>query len=112
MAMCIEDFDTDFYSIGSNDLIQYVTACDRGESKIAHLYTGADRAVFELIKTTIDYGRRTGKQVSLCGDMASQSDYIDVLLDMGLRNFSVSPAALAQVKATIAVRNENRVDRE
>ena len=104
VAMCIEDFETDFFSIGSNDLIQYVTACDRGESKIAHLYTGADRAVFELIKTTIDHGRRTGKQVSLCGDMASQSDYIDILLDMGLRNFSVSPAALAQVKAAIASR--------
>jgi phosphotransferase system enzyme I (PtsI) len=105
-AMCIEDFDADFFSIGSNDLIQYVTACDRGESKIAHLYKGANRAVFELINKTIDHGRRAGKEVSLCGDMASQSDYIDVLLDMGLRYFSVSPAALAQVKATIAARKE------
>ena len=104
VAMCIEDFDTDFFSIGSNDLIQYVAACDRGESKIAHLYTGANRAVFKLIQSTIDHGRRTGKQVSLCGDMASQSDYIDALLDMGLRYFSVPPAALAHVKAAIATR--------
>jgi phosphotransferase system enzyme I (PtsI) len=111
VAMCIEDFDTDFFSIGSNDLIQYVTACDRGESKIAHLYTGANRAVFKLIQSTIDHGRRTGKQVSLCGDMASQPDYIDVLLDLGLRYFSVSPAALAQVKAAIATRKENRVEK-
>ena len=106
VAMCIEDFDADFFSIGSNDLIQYVTACDRGESKIAHLYTGANRAVFKLIQSTIDHGRRTGKQVSLCGDMASQPDFIDALLDMGLRYFSVSPAALAQVKAAIATRKD------
>ena len=110
VAMCIEDFDADFFSIGSNDLIQYVTACDRGENKIAHLYTGANHAVFKLIKSTIDHGRRTGKQVSLCGDMASQPDYIDALLDMGLRYFSVPPAALARVKAAIATRNENMVD--
>lgn len=107
VPMCIEDFNADFFSIGSNDLIQYVTACDRGERKIAHLYTGANRAVFELIKTTIDHGQLTGKQVSLCGDMASQSDYIDVLLDMGLRYFSVSPADLARVKAAITAHKEN-----
>ncbi len=112
VAMCIEDFKADFFSIGSNDLIQYVTACDRGESKIAHLYTGANRAVFELIKTTIDHGQRTGQQVSLCGDMASQPDYIDVLLDMGLRHFSVSPHALAQIKAAITDSKENSVDKK
>lgn len=105
-AMCIEDFDAHFFSIGSNDLIQYVTACDRGERRVAHLYEGANRAVFKLIKTTIDHGQKTGKQVSLCGDMASQPDYIDVLLDMGLRYFSVSPADLAQVKACIAAYGE------
>lgn len=102
VAMCIEDFNADFFSIGSNDLIQYVTACDRGERKIAHIYTGANRAVFELIRATIGHGRRTGKEVSLCGDMASQPDYIDGLLDLGLRFFSVLPADLARVKAAIA----------
>jgi phosphotransferase system enzyme I (PtsI) len=108
VAICIQDFDSDFFSIGTNDLIQYVTACDRGERKIAHLYAGANRAVFELIRTTIDHGRRTGKQVSLCGDMASQSDYINMLLDLGLRYFSVSPADLARVKAVIAAHIENQ----
>jgi phosphotransferase system enzyme I (PtsI) len=98
-AMRIEEFDADFFSIGSNDLAQYVTACDRGEPKIAHLYAGADQAVFELIKRTIDHGRSTGKQVSLCGDMAAQPDYIDALVDLGLRRFSVSPTELARVKA-------------
>jgi len=101
-AMCIEDFDADFFSIGSNDLIQYVTACDRGEGKIDHIYTGANRAVFELIGKTIEHGRLTGKQVSLCGDMAGQTDYVDALLDMGLRHFSVAPADLARVKAFLA----------
>ncbi len=107
VAMCIDDFDADFFSIGSNDLIQYVTACDRGEPKIAHIYRGANRAVFELIKKTIDRGQITGKQVSLCGDMAAQPDYIDALVDLGLRHFSVSPAELARVKATLCARNEN-----
>lgn len=104
VAMCIEDFDADFFSIGSNDLIQYVTACDRGEPKIAHLYRGANRAVFELIKTSIDHGRLSGKQVSLCGDMAAQSDYIDALVDMGLRYFSVPPVDLPRVKAALGSR--------
>ncbi len=107
VAMCIDDFDADFFSIGSNDLIQYVTACDRGEPKIAHIYRGANRAVFELIKKTIDRGQISGKQVSLCGDMAAQPDYIDALVDLGLRHFSVSPAELARVKATLCARNEN-----
>jgi phosphotransferase system enzyme I (PtsI) len=107
VAMCIDDFDADFFSIGSNDLIQYITACDRGERKIAHLYTGADRAVLTLIKATIDHGRRSGKPVSLCGDMAAQPAYIDALLDMGLRYFSVSPADLARVKAAIMNHGKN-----
>ena len=110
VALCIDDFDADFFSIGSNDLIQYVTACDRGEPKIAHLYRGANRAVFELIRKTIDCGRSAGKAVSLCGDMAAQSDYIDALVDLGLRHFSVSPAELAPVKATLCARNESTVD--
>ncbi len=110
VALCIDDFDADFFSIGSNDLIQYITACDRGEPKIAHLYRGANRAVFELIRKTIDCGRSAGKSVSLCGDMAAQSDYIDALVDLGLRHFSVSPAELARVKATLCARNEIAVD--
>ena len=110
VALCIDDFDADFFSIGSNDLIQYVTACDRGEPKIAHLYRGANRAVFELIRKTIDCGRSAGKPVSLCGDMAAQPDYIDALVDLGLRHFSVSPADLARVKATLCARNENAVN--
>jgi phosphotransferase system enzyme I (PtsI) len=111
-AMCIEDFDADFFSIGSNDLIQYVTACDRGEPQIAHLYRGANRAVFDLIRKTIDCGRSAGKPVSLCGDMAAQPDYIDALVDLGLRHFSVSPADLARVKATLCGHNERKFDNE
>ena len=110
-AMCIEDFDSDFFSIGSNDLIQYVTACDRGERKLAHLYSGANRAVFELIRTTIEHGRLTGKPVSLCGDMAAQSDYIDALLNMGLRYFSVAPAELTRVKAALSARLKDAVEK-
>ncbi len=110
VALCIDDFDADFFSIGSNDLIQYITACDRGEPKIAHLYRGANRAVFELIRKTIDCGRSAGKSVSLCGDMAAQSEFIDALVDLGLRHFSVSPAELARVKATLCARNEIAVD--
>jgi phosphoenolpyruvate-protein kinase (PTS system EI component) len=60
-----------------------------------------------LIRKTIDCGRSADKQVSLCGDMAAQSDYIGALVDLGLRHFSVSPADLARVKATLSAGNEN-----
>ena len=100
-AMTIERFKASFLSIGSNDLAQYVTACDRTNGSLAKLIDPLNPAVLELIGRTAEHGRRAGIGVSLCGDMASDPRCIPALLSCGLRELSVNPSALAQVKQAI-----------
>ena len=94
-------FEAAFFSIGSNDLAQYVTACDRTNGALATLIDPLHPAVLELIARTAEHGRRAGISVSLCGDMAGDPRCIPALLRCGLRELSVSPSALAQIKQTI-----------
>lgn len=101
-AIAIESFDTDFYSIGSNDLIQYVTACSRESSGLEHLARGDNPAVLDLIAKVVSHGRSGGREVSLCGEMAGETRYIGLLVALGLRTFSVSPGGLANTKYTLA----------
>jgi phosphotransferase system enzyme I (PtsI) len=101
-ALTIESFDAGFYSIGSNDLVQYVTACDRGAGELAALADPLNPAVLELIRRTVGYGRKAGASVSLCGDMAGDPGCVPALLDCGLEIFSVAPPALGRLKAAIA----------
>jgi phosphotransferase system enzyme I (PtsI) len=101
-ALAIDRFDADFFSIGSNDLIQYVTACDRGAGELAALGDPLNPGVIELIGRTIAHGRKAGVPVSLCGDMAADPRCVPALLDCGLEAFSVAPRALGRVKAAIA----------
>ena len=101
-ALAIDRFDADFYSIGSNDLVQYVTACDRGAGELAALADPLNPAVLELISRTIAHGRKTGASVSLCGDMAADPRCVPALLDCGLESFSVAPPALGRLKAAVA----------
>ena len=89
-ALAIDRFDADFYSIGSNDLVQYVTACDRGSGELAALADPLNPAVLELISRTIAHGEAKGVPVSLCGDMAADPRCVPALLDCGLEEFSVS----------------------
>ena len=100
-ALTIEDFNADFFSIGSNDLIQYVAAASRDEPQLADL-ARPSRAVFNLIGQVVSYGDRSGRETSLCGDLAGEPEQVAALLDQGLRSFSVSPGALGPVKAAIA----------
>jgi phosphotransferase system enzyme I (PtsI) len=100
-AMAIADFKASFFSIGSNDLAQYVLACDRSNGALASLMDPLHPAVMELIARTAGHGRRSGTPVSLCGDMASDPLCIPALLDCGLRELSVNASALAQIKQTI-----------
>ncbi len=100
-ALTIEKFKAAFFSIGSNDLAQYVTACDRTNGSLAKLIDPLNPAVLELIGRTAECGRRAGISVSLCGDMAGDPRCIPALLSCGLRELSVNPSALAQVKHTI-----------
>ena len=100
-ALTIEQFKASFFSIGSNDLAQYVTACDRTNGSLARLIDPLHPAVLELVGRTAEYGRRAGLGVSLCGDMAGDPRCIPALLSCGLRELSVNPSALAEVKQTI-----------
>jgi len=100
-ALSIEEFDVDFYSIGSNDLIQYVAAASRDEPELADL-AQPSRALLRLIKMVVDRARSTGREISLCGDLGGDPKHIPALLDQGLRTLSVAPPVLASVKAAIA----------
>lgn len=101
-ALRAQDFPVDFYSIGSNDLVQYVTATARDNPALASLHDPRDPAVLDLIGRVIAVGAATGREVSLCGDMAADPDLLSLLLGLGLTTVSVAPAALARVKAAIA----------
>jgi len=97
-ALTIERFGASFFSVGSNDLVQYVTACDRTNGALAQLSDPLHPAVLELIRRVADHGRRSGISVSLCGEMAGDPRCIPAILSCGLRELSVNPSALAQVK--------------
>jgi phosphotransferase system enzyme I (PtsI) len=91
-----------FFSIGSNDLTQYVTASSRDDARVATLNDPSHPAVLRLIEQVAHYGRSASIPVSLCGDMASEPHHLDALLKAGLTSLSVAPARLARIKAMIA----------
>jgi phosphoenolpyruvate-protein phosphotransferase (PTS system enzyme I) len=103
-AMCIDAIlrETDFISIGSNDLIQYLVAADRDNPKVAHLCEPLSPAIFKVLQMVLEACRRTGTPVTICGEMAGQPRSVLVLFGMGLRRFSMSPAFLPTIKALLS----------
>ena len=101
-ALTIEAFDADFYSIGTNDLTQYVLAAARDSTAVAGLLDPLHPAVLELIARVARAGERTGREVSVCGEMAARPECLRALLDAGIRVISVPPAAVASTKASVA----------
>jgi phosphotransferase system enzyme I (PtsI) len=91
----------DFLSIGTNDLIQYTLAIDRADEQVAHLYDPWHPAVLQLVASTIECGRRLGRTVSVCGEMAGDPAFTELLLAMGLRSFSMHPSRIAEVKQRV-----------
>lgn len=101
-AIAVEEFDAGFYSIGSNDLVQYVTASGRDVAGLEALARPDCTAVLRLIAGVVRHGRESGREVSLCGDAGGDPAVLPGLLDAGLRVLSVAPSALARTKAAIA----------
>jgi phosphoenolpyruvate-protein phosphotransferase (PTS system enzyme I) len=88
----------DFFSIGTNDLIQYMLAIDRGNDRIAHLYEPAHPAVLRTLKRIVDDSHALGVTVGVCGEMAGDPVYTALLLGMGVDSLSMSPSLLPAVK--------------
>jgi phosphotransferase system enzyme I (PtsI) len=87
-----------FLSLGTNDLIQYTLAIDRADSSVAHLYDHLHPAVLHLVARTIRVGNRARTPVAVCGEMAGEVDLTELLLGMGLRQFSMHPSQVLSVK--------------
>jgi phosphotransferase system enzyme I (PtsI) len=98
----------DFVSIGTNDLIQYTLAIDRADEAVAHLYNPWHPAVLQLVAQTIAGARAAGKGVSVCGEMAGDTAFSELLLAMGLRSFSMHPSQIVAVKERILATDAGR----
>lgn len=93
--------ECDFLSIGTNDLVQYALAVDRGNVYVDHLYRPHDPAVLSLIARAVEGAREGGKPISLCGEMGGETPYVPLLLGLGLRELSVSTGRLLPAKSAI-----------
>ena len=90
--------EVDFVSIGTNDLVQFTLAVDRDNDLVSHLYQPLNPSILWLIKNVVDAGNAYGKSVSICGEMAGDPAYFPLLFGLGLREFSVVPVAILEIK--------------
>ncbi|MFN9971670.1 MAG: putative PEP-binding protein, partial [Phycisphaerae bacterium] len=99
-VLLAEEFarEVDFFSIGTNDLIQYTLACDRTDPSVGHLYRAGDPSILRLIQMVMKAAARYDKPVTVCGQMSSDPRFIPLLLGLGLRSLSVTPHAIPRLK--------------
>jgi phosphotransferase system enzyme I (PtsI) len=102
-ALCVQQLARycDFFSIGTNDLIQYTLAVDRNNYRLARRFTPFHPALLEMFKRTADAGREAGVEVSVCGELAASPLGAYLLLGLGITTLSVAPAALPEIKKVI-----------
>lgn len=103
-ALTIDSFmqDAEFFSIGTNDLVQYTLAVDRNNQYVANLFKHTSPAVLRLVKMVIDNALAHDKPVSVCGEMAGEARYAVILLGFGLRDFSVGPTAMPELRTLMS----------
>ena len=92
----------DFFSIGTNDLVQYIMSADRGNSAVEDIYNPYNPAVLRMINKVINDGANAGIEVSICGDLAANTDFTEILLGMGLKKFSVPLPMINRIKKKIS----------
>ena len=107
MPLLLKHFD--FVSIGTNDLIQYTLAIDRADEAVAHLYDPWHPAVLQLLKMVIDAANTAGKHVSVCGEMAGDTSFTELLLALGLRSLSMHPSQIPGVKQRVLRADTSRL---
>jgi phosphotransferase system enzyme I (PtsI) len=90
--------EVDFVSIGTNDLVQFTLAVDRDNDLVSHLYQPLNPSILLLIKNVVDAGNVYGKSVSICGEIAGDPHYFPLLFGLGLREFSVAPIVILEIK--------------
>jgi len=90
--------EVDFFSIGTNDLIQYALAVDRSNKDVAGLYTASDPSILRLINLTVQAANEHDVPIGMCGQMCGNPLYTMFLLGMGLRSLSITPAAIPEIK--------------
>jgi phosphotransferase system enzyme I (PtsI) len=93
--------EVDFFSIGTNDLIQYTLACDRSDPSVANLYRSGDPSILRLIQMVLRAAEKHGKSVTVCGQMSSDPRFIPLLLGMGLRSLSATPQTVPRLKEVV-----------
>jgi phosphotransferase system enzyme I (PtsI) len=94
--------ETDFFSIGTNDLAQYALAVDRANPDVASLYQPLHPAILRMLGSVVEAGRSSGRPVAVCGELASDPVGIAVLVGLGIRELSVTPVAIAGVKDALS----------
>ncbi|OJG00128.1 hypothetical protein AX760_00710 [Pararhizobium antarcticum] len=101
-ALMLDSFTTaDFFSLGTNDLAQYLAAAARDNAALSNLYDQTRPALLRLVRQTVSTAQAMGKPISICGDLAGRPDALPALLDCGLRQFSVAPRQLAALKTAL-----------
>ena len=103
--------ETEFLSIGTNDLIQYALAADRQDEHVGYLYHPLHPAILRIIKSVVTACNRCGKPVAMCGDMAGDPRFCLVLLGLGLRSLSMAPRQIPMVKAIIRSTRTSEAER-